>query len=67
MEDIKLSTLERVASSLGKRLKVSIVPIEQDKFIAKPSSGIQASGRRTSHTAKKRTKSVAYKKAGEKE
>ena len=64
-EDIKLSTLERVASSLGKRLKVSIVPIEQDKFIAKPSSGIQASGRRTSHTAKKRTKSVAYKKAGE--
>jgi transcriptional regulator with XRE-family HTH domain len=65
-EDIKLSTLERVASSLGKRLKVSIVPIERHKSIAKPSSNIQVTGRRTYHPAKKRAKSVAYKKAGEK-
>ena len=65
-EDIKLSTLERVASSLGKRLKVSIVPIERHKSIAKPSSNIQVPGRGTSRPAKKRAKSVAYNKAGEK-
>jgi len=65
-EDIKLSTLERVAASLGKRLKVSIVPTERHKFNAKPSSNIKVTGRRTSLPAKKQAKSTAYKKAGEK-
>jgi len=60
-EDIKLSTLERVASSLGKRLKVSIVPIERGKVIAKSSDPLPVTGRGRSRPGKKQTKTTAYK------
>jgi|SRR3990172_3602245 transcriptional regulator with XRE-family HTH domain len=65
-EDIKLSTLERVASSLGKRLKVSIVSINRRKSISKPSVDVPVTGRGRYRPGKKRAKSVAYNKAGEK-
>ena len=65
-EDIKLSTLERVAASLGKRLEVSIVSINRRKSISKPSGAVPVTGRERSRPGKKQAKSTAYKKADEK-
>ena len=63
-EDIKLSTLERVASSLGKRLKVSIVPITGRKVFDNPYGAASVREGKPPQTRGKRTKPPAYKKAG---
>jgi transcriptional regulator with XRE-family HTH domain len=63
-EDIKLSTLERVAYSLGKRLEVSIVPVAGRKVSDKPYGDVSVRGGKIPQTRGKRTKPPAYKKTG---
>ena len=63
-EDIKLSTLERVAASLGKRLEVSIVPVAGRKVSDKPYGDASVRGGKIPQTRGKRTKPPAYKKTG---
>src|SRR3990172_6633220 len=63
-EDIKLSTLERVAASLGKRLEGSIVPVAGRKVSDKPYGDAAVRGGEIPQTRGKRTKPPAYKKTG---